>query len=187
MNLPEYRESFLCLAGVVITTAVISVSSCRSGEREERIADQLPSKAELEEVNRYLVRKDRERIENYIERKKLAMEMTRTGLWYGILDSGAGDTIKENDIVLIKSQCTLLDGTVVYTGEERGTTRIRIGRSSVESGLDEGLRMLRGGGKALFILPSYLGHGLLGDGNKIPSRAILVFEVSIIGHNDKMY
>ena len=40
--------------------------------------------------------------------------------------------------------------------------------------------MLRPGGQGTFIMPPFLGFGLKGDGNKIPSRSIIVYEIRII-------
>jgi FKBP-type peptidyl-prolyl cis-trans isomerase len=143
-----------------------------------------PDKSTIEDVNRYLVQKDRERIENYIERKQLRMEMSPTGLWFQIVNEGVGDKIAVNDIVSFEYRCDLLDGTEIYSSEESGPKRIRIGQTDIERGLDEGLRMLRNKGEARFIIPSYLAHGLIGDGNRIPARAILVYDVKVLSHNN---
>lgn len=143
-----------------------------------------PDKSTLEDVNRYLIQKDRERIENYIERKQLRMEMSPTGLWFQVINEGAGNNISGNDIVTFEYRCDLLDGTEIYSSDESGPKRVRIGQTDIERGLDEGLRKLRSGGEAKFIIPSYLAHGLIGDGNRIPSRAILVYDVKILSINN---
>jgi len=46
--------------------------------------------------------------------------------------------------------------------------------------LNEGLRMLKQGAEATFILPPFMAFGLIGDGKKIPSRSILVYNVTIL-------
>jgi len=43
-----------------------------------------PGKNEIADINRYFVQKDRERIQNYIERKNLSMKESSNGLWYYI-------------------------------------------------------------------------------------------------------
>jgi FKBP-type peptidyl-prolyl cis-trans isomerase len=50
----------------------------------------------------------------------------------------------------------------------------------VESGLEEGILLLREGDKAKFILPPHLAHGLLGDDNKIPARSIIVYDLELL-------
>ena len=47
-----------------------------------------PGKNEMADLNRYFVTKDRERIQNFIERKNLSMTESKTGLWYQIKKSG---------------------------------------------------------------------------------------------------
>ena len=56
----------------------------------------------MTELNRYLVQKDREIIQNYIERKDLKMKESPTGLWYLIKNEGSGQFIKDNDRVSIE-------------------------------------------------------------------------------------
>jgi len=141
-----------------------------------------PGKEEMADLNRYMVTKDRERIENYIARKNLDMTETQSGLWYVILNEGAGECFKNYDKVLIEYECFLLDGTKCYSSEEKGPKEVIIGKSGVEPGLDQGLRFMKPGGKATFIIPPFLGWGIPGDGEKIPSRAILVYNVNIIAN-----
>jgi FKBP-type peptidyl-prolyl cis-trans isomerase len=49
----------------------------------------------------------------------------------------------------------------------------------MEAGLNEGLRLLKPGGEAIFIIPSFLAYGLLGDRKMIPSRAIIVYSIKV--------
>ena len=59
--------------------------------------------------------------------------------------------------------------------------QFRIGQGGVESGLEEGvLLLLHEGDKATFIMPPHLAHGLPGDGNRIPARSIIVYEVELV-------
>jgi FKBP-type peptidyl-prolyl cis-trans isomerase FkpA len=134
----------------------------------------------MEEVNRYLIQKDRERIESYIERKKINATISDSGLWYSILNQGDGDRLDTNDTIRIEYNCFLLDGTKCYSSKETGPKPIIIGKSNIESGLDQGLRLLGRGGEAIFIIPSFLAHGLVGDGDRIPAMSVLVYEVKII-------
>jgi FKBP-type peptidyl-prolyl cis-trans isomerase len=164
---------------LVITFSLMLVLSCSPGSHRAE-QERTPGKRELADLNRYLVRKDRERIENYIERRNLDMTETRSGLWYMIESEGTGKNLSDNDRVLLEFECTLLDGTFCYSSKEEGPREVVVGRSRIEPGLDQGLRMLKPGGKALFIIPPFLGWGLPGDGKKIPSRAVIVYKVKVI-------
>jgi FKBP-type peptidyl-prolyl cis-trans isomerase len=138
-----------------------------------------PGKADMAELNRYMVRKDRERIESYIERKGLPMHETGTGLWYYITVDGEGEYLSDFDNVEMEYDCSLLDGTICYSSVKDGIKNIILGRSEIEPGLYQGLKMLKSGGQAVFIIPPFLAYGLKGDGKNIPSRAILVYNIKI--------
>lgn len=131
-------------------------------------------------LNRYLVQKDREKIQNYIERKNLKMTESPTGLWYQIIKEGSGKNFTENKKVVFEYECFLLDGTRCYSSKELGSREVTLGKSEMEAGLNEGLRMLKPGAEAIFIIPPFLAYGLVGDRKKIPPRAIIVYSVSVV-------
>ncbi len=155
--------------------------SCNSGQ-EQPGKQSGPGKKEMAELNKYMVQKDRERIENYIERKGLEMTESPTGLWYLIKKEGSGSYFKDNDRIVMEYECYLLDGTNCYSSGESGPKEVILGRSAMEAGLNQGLRMLKPGGEAIFILPPFLAYGLTGDGNKIPSRAVIVYNIKIVNN-----
>jgi len=134
----------------------------------------------MEELNTYLVQKDRERIQNYAERKKLNVTESPTGLWYQIYRVGEGKLFTDNDKVTFNYNCSLLDGTICYSSENTGPKEVVLGRSELEPGMNEALRMLKPGGSATFILPPFMAYGLPGDGKMIPSRAVIVYNVDIL-------
>jgi FKBP-type peptidyl-prolyl cis-trans isomerase FkpA len=154
------------------------VFSCRNDK--PAAGTNKPAKADMEEVNRYLISKDRERIKSYIERKGLRMAESPTGLWYQVIEEGTGEQLKDNDRIVMEYRCSLLDGTICYDSDETGPLEISLGRTGIEPGLYEGLRMLKRGAKAIFILPPFLAHGLPGDGRKIPPRSVVVYNVYIL-------
>lgn len=134
----------------------------------------------MENLNRYLIQKDRERIQNYIERKGLSMKESSTGLWYGLINEGEGSYLRDNMKILMDYECYLLDGTECYSSKKTGPKEIFLGRSDIEPGLNEGLRLLKPGGNGIFILPPFLAYGLPGDGKMIPPRSIIVYKVFIL-------
>jgi FKBP-type peptidyl-prolyl cis-trans isomerase len=82
--------------------------------------------------------------------------------------------------VKMEYECSLLDGTKCYSSDELGPKEIILGKTAIEPGLNQGLRMMRPGGEAMFILPPFMAYGLPGDGKKIPSRAVIVYKVRIM-------
>jgi FKBP-type peptidyl-prolyl cis-trans isomerase FkpA len=164
---------------ILIMFLVISLVSCRE-KHITGVPGSKPDRNEMADINKYLVQKDRERIRNYIERKNLNMIESPTGLWYQIIKTGEGNAFGENDKVVLNYECSLLDGTKCYSSRDLGPKEVIIGRSNIESGLNEGLRLLRPGAEAIFIIPPFLAYGFVGDRKMIPSRAVIVYNVNIL-------
>ncbi len=162
--------------GALIT--VLLIVSCRDHQSAGKIIIK-PGRKEMADMNRFLVQKDKEIIESYIERKNLKMTESPTGLWYSIEKEGSGDFLKENEKFPMEYECSLLDGTICYSSSVSGPKEIILGRTTLEPGLNEGLRLLKPGAEALFILPPFLAYGMVGDGKNIPPRSIIVYRVII--------
>jgi FKBP-type peptidyl-prolyl cis-trans isomerase FkpA len=152
--------------------------SCNQGGTAS-VQQNLPVGNKMEEMNRYLVQKDRERIESYISRRNLNMTESGTGFWYEIKSEGEGNYLEDNDHIVLEYECSLLDGTKCYSSGEMGPKELVLGKSPMEAGMNQGLRLLKHGGEAVFIIPPYLAYGIVGDGNKIPSRAVIVYNVRV--------
>ncbi len=134
----------------------------------------------LIKVNKYLVGQDVDNIRKYIKRRDWEMKTTETGLWYMIYEKGSGKSASPNKAAIILYKVYLLDGTLCYTSEKLGPKKFTLGKGGVERGLEEGILLLHVGDKARFILPPHLAQGLTGDGNKIPPRSIILYEVELI-------
>jgi FKBP-type peptidyl-prolyl cis-trans isomerase len=157
---------------------IFALLSCKD-QSDRKSSAARPGKNEMADLNRYFVQKDREKIQNYSERKNLNMKESPTGLWYQIIKEGRGNFFSDNDKVILDYECSLLDGTKIYSSKLLGPKELVLGRSVMEAGLNEGLRLLKPGGEAIFIIPSFLAYGLLGDRKMIPSRAIIVYSIKV--------
>jgi FKBP-type peptidyl-prolyl cis-trans isomerase len=111
------------------------------------------------------------------------MKESVNGLWYYITKEGTGKYFTENDKISFNYVCSLLDGTECYNSDKQGPKEFILGKSEIEAGLNEGLRLLKPGGEAIFILPPFLAYGLVGDGKSIPSRATIVYYIKILDSN----
>lgn len=154
------------------------ILSCRDGS-EKNASGYRPGKDELADVNRYFIQKDRERIQSYSERKGMVMNESPTGFWYYIEKEGSGPFFKDFDRIIFEYECSLLDGTQCYSSKELGPKEIILGRSEIPAGLNEGLKLMKSGGVAIFIIPPFMAYGLIGDGKKIPPRATVVYNIQI--------
>jgi FKBP-type peptidyl-prolyl cis-trans isomerase FkpA len=164
---------------LTIMFIIVFLVSCRE-KTGNNLRTSNPDKNEMADLNRYLIRKDRERIKNYIERKNLKMVESPTGLWYQIIKEGTGKVFTSNDKIVMNYESSLLDGTRCYTSKDLGPREVVLGQSEIEPGLNEGLRLLKPGAEAIFILPPFLAYGLIGDRKMIPPRAVIVYNVNIL-------
>jgi FKBP-type peptidyl-prolyl cis-trans isomerase len=133
-------------------------------------------KNRLVNINKYLVNKDLDIMRHFVKRKSWKMSFSDDGYFYEIFDEGEQPKITDNRHVTCNYNITLLDGTHCY--EVKNKVFI-VGGSDEISGLHHAVKLLGKGGKARFIFPSHLAYGIQGDFNKIPSRAILVYNVHI--------
>ena len=62
-----------------------------------------------------------------------------------------------------------------------------IGAGAIVNGMDAGLRRMTLGTLARLHVPSALGYGADGDGKAVPANADLVFEVELVGINNRRH
>ncbi|KAJ3564718.1 hypothetical protein NP233_g8111 [Leucocoprinus birnbaumii] len=94
---------------------------------------------------------------------------------------------KSGDSVTIHYSGFLKDGSKFDSSVDRGSPfSTQIGIGNVIRGWDEGVPQLSLGQKAKLIISSDYGYGSRGaGGGKIPPNADLIFEVELLGINDK--
>lgn len=166
---------------ISIFVIVCCLTAC-SGKKSNGLGEvqKTATKEDLILANRVLVKKDQKRIEGVVSRNNWNMHETETGLWYEIIEFGNGVPAKEGMLITISYSISLLDGTLCYSSDIIGDKTFQIGRGGVEAGLEQGILLCTEGTKARFILPPYLAYGLPGDGDKIPARSIIVYELEVL-------
>jgi FKBP-type peptidyl-prolyl cis-trans isomerase len=73
-----------------------------------------------------------------------------------------------------------LNGAKCYSSDSLGIKSFRIGSGHVESGLEEAALLLHEGDQARIILPPHLAYGMLGDNNKIPGQASILYDLMVL-------
>mmetsp|Transcript_22951 Transcript_22951/g.32116 ORF Transcript_22951/g.32116 Transcript_22951/m.32116 type:complete len:252 (+) Transcript_22951:193-948(+) len=125
-----------------------------------------------------LVKKSGEEfVANFLECNEDAVQ-TESGLVYVPMTDGEGTQPTVENTVEVHYHGTLTDGTVFDSSVERGQT-ISFPLGQVIKGWQEGLSMMKEGGKATLVIPSDLGYGDAGSGDTIPPGATLIFEVEL--------
>ena len=169
---------------VAISTSLLFVSCNNKNQsgyvaKKSVAAKKSPAKS-LEKVNRYLLKVEDKEIDDYVRRHRWNMETTGSGLRFEITKKGTGASIKKGDKVTLKYNTFLIDGTMIYSSLNLGPKVFEVGHGGVETGIEEAVLYLHKGDKAHLILPSFLAYGLNGDGNKIPARAIVIYNVEVV-------
>jgi len=119
----------------------------------------------------------KEFIENFLDCNEEAVK-TDSGLVYYSMKEGTGAQPDTSNTVEVHYHGTLIDGTVFDSSVDRGQT-ISFPLGGVIKGWQEGLAMMKEGGKATLVIPSDLAYGDAGSGDTIPPGATLKFEVEL--------
>jgi len=165
----------------LLVVLLILLFSCNQQNTEKQ--DTIPPsniKESLIEANKKAVKTEEQQINDFIRRVKWKMLETGTGLKYSIYKKGDGEPAVTGKVVEIEYTVSLLNGDLVYSSETLGNKVFTIGKGGVESGLEEGILLLREGDCAKIILPSHLAFGLMGDQRQIPPKTTLVYDIKVI-------
>lgn len=128
------------------------------------------------------VKKDGEEyIEGFLDCNEEAVK-TDSGLVYYCMREGDGVSPVVADEVEVHYHGTLTDGTVFDSSVDRGAT-IKFKLGQVIKGWQEGLSMMKEGGKATLVIPPELAYGDAGSGGAVPPGASLKFEVELFKVN----
>lgn len=163
----------------IIFAVAISVTSCSEKKVKKEV---LPSDERTKEamivVNQKLKRSEADEIKAYYTRRSWPIVQTPTGICYWIYKKGDGKAIENGDVVKMDYTLELINGFKCYTSKEKGIIEFRVGKGDV-SGLNEIALLLKHGDKAKVIIPSHLGYGLPGDGDCIPTKATLIYDLTV--------
>ena len=107
------------------------------------------------------------------------VDTTDTGLQYTIIAEGAAEKVAVNDTVTVKYKGTLIDGTVFDEGQIPGHVS---GSRGLIAGFDQGIRLVREGGKVVVYIPSDLAYGPRGN-RGIEPNSVLIFDIEVVEVN----
>lgn len=169
------------LSWTVLVALVLLFTACHTAQDETQTRpDTHQMQQMLEMTNKQLLAREEQMIDDFLVRFGWQMEESGSGLRYKIQEQGTGPMASHESNVTLAYDVYLLNGDPVYSSNEDGPLQFRVGRGGAVSGIDEGVRLLRQGAKATFILPFHLAHGIPGDGDRIPGRTTIVYQVELI-------
>lgn len=138
-------------------------------------------KEDIIEVNKPAVVMESDEINAYIKAHNYTMQTTGTGLRYMFIkENTKAKKVENGNRIKVNYKVSLLDGTLCYTSDTKGPKEFMVGADNVESGIHEGVQLMHLHDKAVFILPAHLAFGLVGDRDKIPPKAAVVYTVEVI-------
>lgn len=160
---------------------------------------QVQSMAELEaernQANAAQMANEKEELQTYLDQNEIKTEPTESGLIYISKKEGTGAQAAAGDKVRVHYEGRLINGTYFDTSveevaKEQGLYNpqrpyepfeFTLGQGQVIPGWDEGLAMMKEGGKATLIIPSDLAYGANPrPGGVIKPFNTLIFEVELL-------
>jgi hypothetical protein len=133
-------------------------------------------KNRLVNINKYLINKDMDIIRHFVKRKSWRMTLSDNGYFYELFNEGEQPKIMDKQLVTYDCKIMLLDGTLCYELKNKSFV---IGASEEIYGLHHAIKLMGKGGKARFIFPPNLAYGNLGNFDRIPPRATLLYEIHV--------
>lgn len=130
--------------------------------------------------HRDAVRLEDRDIQRYVERMGATTVRTPRGVHVQLLRDLPGEHGRPEQWATINYRIELLNGDTAYSSAPGEPESFLIEHDDVESGLHEAIQHLSPGDSALFIIPSYRAHGLVGDMEKIPMRSSVVYHIGLV-------
>lgn len=117
---------------------------------------------------------------NYLKKEGLSgnAKKTASGVYYIVETEGSGKQPDINALVTVHYKGSLLNGTVFDSSYDRGEP-ISFPLSGVIKGWQDGIPMLKEGGKGILLIPSGLAYGSRSMGS-IPANSVLRFDVELL-------
>lgn len=123
------------------------------------------------------LQQDIAQLDQYLKDKGLTAQSTASGLRYIITKEGTGPNPTIQSKVTVRYKGYFLDGSVF--DQTSGTETISFPLGNLISGWQEGIPLLKAGGKGTFLLPSALAYGPSGAGS-IPPNTPLIFDIELV-------
>ena len=171
MKTSKYILPILCLLAV----------ACREVPSYDMVASKGDTlKENMINANRIISQSEEQQIDAYLTRRGWQLERLTGGVRaseMGNSDTHLGTKVEYEDTVDVVYSVLTLGGDTIYGRREE---RLVAGHLQPTRGFDIALRTLHEGAQALIIVPSEQAYGLMGDGDRIRTRTVLVYDMSVL-------
>lgn len=128
-------------------------------------------------ANRVVIQSESTQIEGYIQRRGWEVQQLNNGEYYWEYTKGKNGSINPEDKVIVTYRLEALDGTPIYTHQ---IDTLVVGHRDITMALDDLLPHLQYGSQAWLIAPSNSAYGVVGDGDRVTSRMVIIYNVTNI-------
>jgi FKBP-type peptidyl-prolyl cis-trans isomerase len=157
-----------------LTMAKVTPKGEYEEEQKQKEADYMKKLAERKATEPVIIKE-------YIRQNHITAKPTESGLYFINKVTGKGAKPAAGKLVKVKYIGKFFNGSVFdQTDESKPPFSFHLQQKEAITGWDEGIAMMREGGKATFIIPSALGYGENGNGKVIPPYTPLVFDVELM-------
>jgi FKBP-type peptidyl-prolyl cis-trans isomerase len=128
-------------------------------------------------------------VKAFVKKSGVNAQRTSNGIYVQVLTPGNGNPIDSGKYVSVKYTGMTFDGKVFDSNVDSTFNHMEplnftVGAGQMIPGFDEGVRLLRAGGKGVLFIPSMQGYGPAGSGS-IKGYAHLKFEIEVLSVADK--
>jgi FKBP-type peptidyl-prolyl cis-trans isomerase len=157
---------------MLAASAILSLSSCSAKENKaEAVTEEAPVEVTADTTANEAVADEGD------------WTKTDSGLEYIVITEGTGKSPKISDTVTVNYTGKLLNGKVFDSTLAPGRQPATFPLKGLIKGWQEGLQLMKEGGKYTFRIPGDLGYGEQGIPDMIPPNATLIFEVELLKVN----
>jgi FKBP-type peptidyl-prolyl cis-trans isomerase len=168
------RKRMIYKLGMFGMITAIMLGGCKKDDSQEQIQNEMRL------------------LEQYLADNNITQEPTASGLYYIPIVEGTGMTPTQGTWINIEFTGMLIDGTIFATSHEStaeanniyvedylyGPFRVQLGSIPMR-GLNEGIKLMKVGEIAKFIIPSSLGLGKGASGN-VPGYSTLLYTIELL-------
>ena len=150
---------------------LLSLTLC--GSPEPRRAVKVKTGSILKESvarNKALLAHEEELIQDIIRKDSSnTYRASGGGTWYHYINKNDQDNYypTTDDLVTFRYTIISLENDTIYSEEELGTITYKVDRQELFQGLRNGIKLLKEGESATFLIPSSMAYGYHGDKDKI--------------------